>query len=589
MSKNIPKELRPFNTSGANEDDKEGGNGDGDGDDNTGTYTLRTRTQRRRSSRRATTTADDLNSDDAVASIDKGATKTRCRTSTAYNNDDEEASISSSQPSDDYDDDDTNDDDDDNDEDFVTPNNKKSKKKKTSTTSTLKSGTTNSSVKMKKIASEKALNEKINTLKANDLPILIRAYRHEQATDKSKPEWCKANGGYTKHYKIGVTTKTKNGYKKIKQYFVTQVEEVDCELVEYQCSFLFSDGKNKSAPLDIRNINMYNTKSNVIDVISSDRELLEACVTSGRIIELTNQEDDEYLNIGEDNDSDDNAAADDDDISSIGLNSSISMENRTLIGNRNRCESTDGTSLKAILLDVIVRVKKNKKKKDNNKDIQIPKKIRLNVHGLVHTDVNKDVKSYWVPNDIIGNIPIDFEDIGITFRVGHIIRAIRTIAINHDNDAQEKIGALSCLFLLANNRERNDIVLKRMLSSADLLNQLKKLVHSNNIRNIDDVPTLVVAVGIGAREEEDDKEEMPTMTDSMARNYSSNLSRVSSPKLMNIKSSSKIERQATRSHNQSNRDLFRKLYFGEDSPFQYLFSREMEVVILNRMETDKVY
>ena len=203
----------------------------------------------------------------------------------------------------------------------------------------------------------------------------------------------------------------------------------------------------------------------------------------------------------------------------------------------------------------------------------------------MHIDVNKDVKSYWVLNDII------VEDIGVTFRVGHIIRAIQTIAINHDNDAQEKIGAFNCLFLLANNRERNDTVLKRMLSSADLLKHLKKLVHANNIRNIDDVPTLVVAVGIGARvwDRDDDKEEMPTMTDAMARNYSSTLSRVSSPKLMKKKSSSKIERQATRSHNQYNQDLFRKLYFSEDSPFQYLFSREMEVDILNQMETDKSY
>ena len=161
-----------------------------------------------------------------------------------------------------------------------------------------------------------------------------------------------------------MTTKTKNGYKKIKTYLTTEVEEVDCELVDYHCSFLFYDGKNKSAPLDFRNINMYHTKSNVIDVISSDRELLEACVTSGRIIELTNQEDDEYLNISEDNDNDDNVVANDDDyVSSIRLNSSISMENRTQIGNRNRFESTDGNSLKAILLDVIVRVKKKKRKR----------------------------------------------------------------------------------------------------------------------------------------------------------------------------------------------------------------------------------
>jgi len=55
---------------------------------------------------------------------------------------------------------------------------------------------------------------------------------------------------------------------------------VDCELVDYQCSFLFFDGKNKMASLDIHNVNMYSTKSNVIDVMSSDRELLEACVTS---------------------------------------------------------------------------------------------------------------------------------------------------------------------------------------------------------------------------------------------------------------------------------------------------------------------
>ena len=57
MSKKIPKNLLPFNNSGANEDDKEEGNGDGDGDgdDNTaGTYTLRTQTRRRRSFRRAT-------------------------------------------------------------------------------------------------------------------------------------------------------------------------------------------------------------------------------------------------------------------------------------------------------------------------------------------------------------------------------------------------------------------------------------------------------------------------------------------------------------------------------------------------------
>ena len=57
---------------------------------------------------------------------------------------------------------------------------------------------------------------------------------------------------------------------------------------------------------------------------------------------MTNQEDDEYLNIGGDNDNDDSVAADvDDDVSSIGLNSSISKENRTQIGNRNRCESTE--------------------------------------------------------------------------------------------------------------------------------------------------------------------------------------------------------------------------------------------------------
>ena len=54
----------------------------------------------------------------------------------------------------------------------------------------------------------------------------------------------------------------------------------------------------------------------------------------------------------------------------------------------------------------------------------MPKYICLNVHRLVHIDVNKDVKSYWVPKDIIGNIPIDFEDVGITYCVGHIIRAI---------------------------------------------------------------------------------------------------------------------------------------------------------------------
>ena len=90
---------------------------------------------------------------------------------------------------------------------------------------------------------------------------------------------------------------------------------------------------------------MYNTKLNVIDVISADHELLEACVTSGRIIGLPTQEDDKYLNISEDNDQNDNVEDNDDDVSSIWLGSSSSMENRIHIGNQNCCESTDGNSL----------------------------------------------------------------------------------------------------------------------------------------------------------------------------------------------------------------------------------------------------
>ena len=103
----------------------------------------------------------------------------------------------------------------------------------------------------------------------------------------------------------------------------------------------------------------------------------------------------------------------------------------------------------------------------------------------------------------------------------------------------------------------------------DLLKHLKKLVHPNNIQKINNITTLVVAVGIGTQDEDDDKEKMPPMTDLMAQNYSSNFTRVSSPKVMKKKSSSKIEHQATRFHNQSNWDLFQKLYFTEDSPFQY--------------------
>ena len=55
MTKNIPKNLQPFNNSGANEDnvEEEEGKDDGDNDDNT--YSLRTR--RRRYSRWATATA----------------------------------------------------------------------------------------------------------------------------------------------------------------------------------------------------------------------------------------------------------------------------------------------------------------------------------------------------------------------------------------------------------------------------------------------------------------------------------------------------------------------------------------------------
>ena len=139
------------------------------------------------------TMAVDLNSDDAIASIDREAlAKRRHHATTVYKND-----HASTQSSDEYDndndDDDDNDNDDDNDEDFIEPINKKSKKKGKSTTSTLKSGTTSSSIKKKKIASEKLLNEKINTLKVHDLLILIRAYPHEQATDKSKPDYHQAH------------------------------------------------------------------------------------------------------------------------------------------------------------------------------------------------------------------------------------------------------------------------------------------------------------------------------------------------------------------------------------------------------------
>ena len=78
----------------------------------------------------------------------------------------------------------------------------------------------------------------------------------------------------------------------------------------------------------------------------------------------------------------------------------------------------------------------------------MPKFIRLNVHGLVHTDVNKDVKSYWVPKDIIGNIPIDFEDVGITYRVGHIVKAIPTLLSTTIMMPKEKeVLLLVCFFL----------------------------------------------------------------------------------------------------------------------------------------------
>ena len=77
MSKRDLKDLQPY---GANKDEEEEGKDDGD-DDNI--FTLRT--QRRRSSRGATAT-DEFNSDDAVASSDKGASVKCRRTSTAYNN-----------------------------------------------------------------------------------------------------------------------------------------------------------------------------------------------------------------------------------------------------------------------------------------------------------------------------------------------------------------------------------------------------------------------------------------------------------------------------------------------------------------------
>mmetsp|Transcript_36638 Transcript_36638/g.41914 ORF Transcript_36638/g.41914 Transcript_36638/m.41914 type:complete len:83 (+) Transcript_36638:197-445(+) len=82
MSKHILNTLQPFNNSSANEDDEEESKDDGDDEDDD-TYTLRTR--RRRSSRGATAT-DGFNSDDAVASSDKGASVKCRRTSTAYNN-----------------------------------------------------------------------------------------------------------------------------------------------------------------------------------------------------------------------------------------------------------------------------------------------------------------------------------------------------------------------------------------------------------------------------------------------------------------------------------------------------------------------
>ena len=88
------------------------------GHDNT--YTLRTRTRRRCSSRRATaTSADDLYSDDDIASNDKGASAKRFRANIVYKNDDEDVYISFTQSSDEYDNDngdeeDDNDDDDEN-------------------------------------------------------------------------------------------------------------------------------------------------------------------------------------------------------------------------------------------------------------------------------------------------------------------------------------------------------------------------------------------------------------------------------------------------------------------------------------------
>lgn len=99
--------------------------------------------------------------------------------------------------------------------------------------------------------------------------------------------------------------------------------------------------------------------------------------------------------------------------------------------------------------------------------------------------------------------------------------------------------------------------------------------------------TMVVIVAIGEKIDNDEIQAILTDEEALTfTQHSDSDMEPTSPKTKQTKLLGREQQNSTRSNDMTHRSAFNKLYFNEDSPFQYTFSKEMEGIILKHMETN---
>ena len=341
-------------------------------------------------------------------------------------------------------------------------------------------------------------------------------------------------------------------YEKILNYYRNGLDHDNKnKLAEYNHAFFYYDPETTSCPYDVNDIDIHSQKSSTISPISSKRELFKALVISGRIID-NDDDDGDIMNAGDSSDSD-----------------------TSTFGN-------DKKRSRFILLDIITRVEKKTKTINNKPAARSNKKkvafIEFKIHPFVNYDTN--LKKYWVDKKVIKTFLRPFTDVeNSIIRAGELFTTIKKQMIENDESNELKVGKKSALFITLDRRERNELYMRKITKSSELIRVLKLLAGKES----DD--TMMIDVAIGEKADGDGL--MADLPDTDAHLYSQQ--EVDDPKAKNIKKSSRDQRSASFSMESSNRHTFRKICFDQDSPYQYRFSREMEGIVLKRMEVNETY